>query len=131
MSLQETIKADLKDSMKARTEAKTSAIRVVMGEFGRQSKKELSDQEVIAIIKKLVKSEKETLEKSGQSTSDFLEIMESYLPRQASEAQIREWVENNIDFSRYNSKMQAMKPIMTHFGSSVDGKTVKRILEKM
>ena len=48
MSLQEKIKSDLKDSMKAKDEARTSAIRVVLGEFSRQPKKELDDQEVIA-----------------------------------------------------------------------------------
>jgi uncharacterized protein YqeY len=55
--------------------------------------------------------------------------MEEYLPRQASEEEIRNWINENIDFSSFGNKMQAMKPIMTHFGSAVDGNIVKKILQ--
>ena len=131
MSLQEKIKSDLKDSMKAKDEARTSAIRVVLGEFSRQPKKELDDQEVIAIIKKLVKSENETLAAGNTESSEYLEVLESYLPKQASEDEIRAWIRANIDFSQFKSKMQAMKPIMTHFAGTADGNTVKSILESL
>ncbi len=131
MSLQEKIRADLKDSMKARDAARTSALRVLIGEFGRQSKKELADAEVVAIVRKMIKNERETLEKSGEESSEFLSIIESYQPRQASEADIRVWVEGNIDFAGFRNKMQAMRPIMAHFGASVDGNMVKKVLESM
>lgn len=131
MSLQGKIKNDLKESMKAKTDEKTSAIRVLIGEFQRQIKKELTDAEVIAIIRKLIKSEAETLEKKGETTSVYIEILEEYLPKQASEEEIREWVTNNIDFTQFQSKIQAMKPIMAHFAGRVDGNTVKKILETL
>ncbi len=66
---------------------------------------------------------------SGQETSDFIEVMEGYLPKQASEDEIRKWIQENIDFSKFKNKMQAMKPIMAHFGSSADGNMVKNILQ--
>ena len=100
-----------------------------MGEFQRQPEKELSDEQVVGIIKKLVKSERELLAASGQDTSEFIDVMEGYLPQQASEDEIREWIQENIDFSIFNNKMQAMKPIMAHFGSSADGNVVKNILQ--
>ncbi len=131
MSLQERIKNDLKESMKAKTDEKTSAIRVLIGEFQRQIKKELTDTEVIAIIRKLIKSEAETLEKKGETTSVYIEILEGYLPKQASEKEIREWITNNIDFNQFQSRMQAMKPIMAYFAGRVDGNTVKKILETL
>jgi len=131
MTLQEKIKSDLKVSMKAKTEAKTSALRVLIGEFQRQVKKELTDAEVVAIIRKLIKSEAETLEKKGEGPSEYMHILESYLPKQATEAEIRAWVEKNIDFSKFPSKMQAMKPIMANFAGMVDGNTVKKILESL
>ena len=129
MNLQETIQAELKTAIKARDTARTGAVRILIGEFQRQAQKTLSDDQVIAIIKKLIKSEKELLASAGQESSDFLTIMEGYLPRQASREEIAAWISANIDFSTFANKMQAMKPIMAHFGSAVDGNTVKDILQ--
>jgi uncharacterized protein YqeY len=131
MRLQEKIQQDLRASMKEKTEAKTSALRVIVGEFQRQAKKELSDTEVLAIIKKLVKAETEMLAQSKQAGSEYLTILEGYLPRQPTSEEIREWIAVNIDFGRFANKMQAMRPIMAHFGGAVDGNIVKKILEEM
>lgn len=131
MTLQEQIKSDLKESIKARNEAKTSALRVIIGEFQRQAKKELSDAEVLAIIRKLMKSETEMLEKSHTASSQYMTVLESYVPRQASDEEIRTWIAAHIDFSQYKNKMQAMKPVMAHFAGTADGNTVKKILEGM
>ena len=130
MSMQESLKEDLKVAMKARDTERTGAIRILMGEFARQPEKVLNDEQVIAIVKKLIKSERELLAAQKQERSPFLTIMEEYLPKQASEEEIYEWVNKNIDFSSYGSKMQAMKPIMQHFGSAVDGNTVKKVLQR-
>lgn len=129
MGLQSSIHDDLKKAMKAKDEVRLSALRVMLGEFQRQGKKELDDTEVVAIIRKLIKAERETLDRTGQATSPYLEIIESYQPRQAAEDEIRAWITANIDFSQLKSKMQAMRPIMTHFGSTTEGDTVKKILE--
>ncbi len=128
MGLQQQLKVDLKEAMKARDSERTGAIRIVMGEFGRQRQKELDDEQVIAIIKKLIKSEKELLAAKGEQGSPFLAIMEGYLPRQASEAEILAWIGDNIDFTQFTNKMQAMRPVMAHFGAAADGNMVKNIL---
>ena len=129
MGLQQSITAELQASIKNRDTARTGAVRILIGEFQRQPEKELSDEQVVGIIKKLVKSERELLAASGQDTSDFIDVMQGYLPQQASEDEIREWIQENIDFSIFNNKMQAMKPIMAHFGRSADGNVVKNILQ--
>jgi uncharacterized protein len=132
MTLQERIKKDLAAAMKARDEEKKSILRVVMGEFARQAQKALPDAEVAKIIRKLVKSEKEVLAQSGGGETDrFIEVAESYLPRMAAEEEIAAWIEANIDFSRFKNKMQAMGPIMAHFGASADGNRVKKVLQNM
>ena len=100
-----------------------------MGEFGRQSQKEISDPDVVKIIKKLVKAEKEVLEKSGQDGDNrFIQVAQAYLPRAATEDEIKAWISANIDLAAYKSKMQAMGPIMKHFGDRADGNQVKKIL---
>lgn len=129
MSLQEKIKADLKKSMLARDEARTSALRVLIGEFQRQGLKTLSDAEVLAVIRKLIKSENETMARSGATQSAYLEVLEGYMPKAPGEAEIRAWIETNVNIADYPNKVQAMKPIMAHFGGLADGNLVRRILE--
>ena len=105
---------------------------MVLGEFGRLDKKELSDDEVVKILKKLIKSEREVLEQKGETAdSAFIEIIEAYLPKMASEVEILSWIRENVDFSQFKNKMQAMGVIMKHFGATADGSVVKEILQKM
>ncbi len=129
MSLQEQISAELRTAMKSRDRIKTDAVRVLIGEFQRQPEKELSDQQVAGIIRKLIKSEKELLAASGSEDSGFIEVLEGYLPQQAGEDEIRKWIAENIDLGEFNNTMQAMKPIMAHFAGNADGNTVKKILQ--
>ena len=132
MNLQKQIKGDLTAAIKAKDEEKKDTLRVILGEFGRLDKKELSDDEVVKILKKLMKSEKEVLEKKGdEADSRFIKIIENYLPKMATEADITQWIDQNIDFSEFKNKMQAMGLIMKHFGATADGNTVKKILQRM
>ena len=132
MSLQEQIKKDLVVAMKARDEEKKDALRVIMGEFGRQAEKEIKDAEVIKIVKKLVKSEKEVMERTGAAEpTPFMKVAESYLPQMATEEEIRTWISANVNFDEFKNKMMAMKPIMQHFGANADGNIVKKILSEL
>ena len=132
MSLQEQIKADLKVAMKAQDLAKKEALRVVIGELGRLPAKTLPDEDVLQVLKKLIKSEKEVLQQQGQTEpSSYLKILEAYLPAMVSEEEIRLWIKANIDLSAYKNKMQAMGDIMRHFGRNAEGNTVKKVLQAM
>jgi len=58
-------------------------------------------------------------------------LIEDYLPKSAAPAtedEIKEWIEQNIDFDSLKNKMQAMGLIMKHFGERADGSEVKNIL---
>jgi uncharacterized protein YqeY len=132
MTIQQQIKKDLMGAMKAKDKEKKSTLRVIMGEFARSDTKELADEAVIKILKKLIKSEKETLaQKGSDEETAFIQIIETYLPQMASEKEIVAWVHENIDFSQFKSKMQAMGAIMKHFGARADGNAVKDILQEL
>jgi uncharacterized protein len=131
MGLQQEIESQLIAAIKAKDKDRAGAIRILKGEFQRQPEKQLSDDQVVAIIKKLIKSEKELLEASKQEDSAYIGILQEYLPKQAGDDEVRTWIGENIDFSSFANKMQAMRPIMAHFGSSVDGAVVKKILQDM
>ena len=55
MTIQQRIKKDLMEAMKAKDEEKKSTLRVIMGEFARSDVKELSDEAVIKVLKKLLR----------------------------------------------------------------------------
>jgi len=142
--LLDKIKADLKTALlKKDTEVK-SAIRLIMGEFpgltvpitlesGKKTTRlkkpeEITDEDILGIIRRLVKSEKTVLEIKKEASSPYLEVLERYLPRMATAEEIRDWIDQNVDFSEYKSPMQAMGKIMKHYGKLADGKMVKDIL---
>ena len=79
-------------------------------------------------VKKLVST---TIQELGDAlTSDVIEIAKLYLPAQASEEDIINWVNENLDLSSFKNKMQAMNPIMKQF-KGADGNFVKNILLKL
>ena len=132
MNLQSQMKKDLSTAIKAKDEKKKDTLRVILGEFGRLDKKEVSDDEIIKILKKLGKSEREVLEQKGETTdSEFIKVIENYLPKMATEEEITAWIHQNIDFSQFKNKMQAMGLVMKHFGATADGNFVKEIIQNM
>jgi uncharacterized protein len=141
------LKADLKEAMKNRDDTKRSAIRQVMAEYpaltvpiqladGKKTTRpkkpeEITDEDIQGIIRKLVKSEKMVMAAKGETSSGYVAVLESYLPRLTSRAEIRAWIKANVDFSSFQSPMQAMGVIMNHFGKSADGGEVKSVLQEM
>jgi uncharacterized protein YqeY len=131
MTTRERIKRDLMGAIKARDTAKREALRVVLGELDRHGNKTLTDEEVSAVLRKLVKSERETLELKNEPESDFIGIIEAYLPKMATDEDITAFIRENIDFSEFKNPMQAMGPVMRHFGKTADGHAVRRILQSI
>lgn len=145
-SLLDKLKADLKHSMLNKDVAARGAIRQVMAEFpkltvpitlesGKKSTRlktneEITDDDIVGIIQGLAKSERIVLEAKNEESSDYLNILQLYLPQMVSREEIIAWMRDNIDFSEYKNKMQAMGSIMKHFGKQADGKMVNEILQK-
>jgi uncharacterized protein YqeY len=92
---------------------------------------EIIDDEVVGIIRKLIKAEKTLLEAKQESSSGYLQTLEAYLPQMATREEIESWIRENIDFAEFKSPMQAMGPIMKHFGKQADGNLVKQVLQEM
>ena len=146
LSLLDKLKADLKHSMLNKDVEARSAIRQIMAEFpkltvpitlesGKKSTRlktneEITNDDIVGIIQGLAKSERMVLEAKNEESSDYLNILQLYLPKMASRAEIMAWIGDNIDFSEYKNKMQAMGPIMKHFGKQADGKMVSEILQQ-
>ena len=147
ISLHDKIKLDLKNAMLLKRNDVRDAIRVIMGEYPKltvpitleSGKKtfrvkkpvEITDDDLLGIIRSLVKSEKTVLELQNKETSPYLLVLESYLPRMASRDEVLAWITENIDFTEYMSPMQAMGTVMKHFGKLADGNMVKGLLQEL
>ena len=147
MPLLAKLKEDMKTAMRNKDNTVRDAVRQVMSEFpkltmpltlesGKKSTRlktaeEITDDDIIGIIQGLVKSEKTVLEIKKEEGSDYLTAIEAYLPQMASRDEILAWVNTEIDLSQFKSPMQAMGPIMKHFGKQADGNLVKEILQSL
>ena len=146
VSLLDKLKADLKHSMLNKDVDARSAIRQIMAEFpkltvpitlksGKKSTRlktneEITNDDIVGIIQGLTKSERMVLEAKNEESSAYLDILKLYLPKMASREEIIAWIRENIDFSDFKNKMQAMGSIMKHFGKQADGKMVNQILQE-
>jgi uncharacterized protein YqeY len=146
ISLHDKLRTDLKSAMLNKDQEVRNTLRMIISEFpkltvpltlesGKKSTRlkkpeEITDDDVIGIIKGLTKSEQTVLEITGQTSSDYLEILQSYLPQMIDREAITIWISENIDFSQYKNRMQAMGSVMKHFGKLADGKIVNQILKE-
>jgi len=147
ISLHDKIKLDLKSSMLQKHNDVRDALRVIMGEYPKltvpmtlesgkktfrvKKPEEITDDDLLGIIRGLAKSEKSVLELQKKEESPYLKVLESYLPKMADSDEILAWINENIDFSDYKSPMQAMGTIMKHFGKLADGNMVKGLLQEL
>ncbi len=141
------LKDDLKKAMLGKDNQARDTIRIIMGEYpsltvpitlesGKKTTrvkkpKEITNDDLLGIMRKLVKSEKTVLEIKKKDSSDYLIILESYLPKMATKEELTAWINENIDLSEFKNSMQAMGTIMKHFGKLADGNLVKQILQEL
>jgi len=139
------LKDDMKTAMRGKDTVVRDAVRQIMSEYPKltmpltlesgkkstrlKSAEEITDDDIIGIIQGLVKSEKTVLELKKEASSPYLEAIMAYLPQMASREEILAWVEKEIDLTQFKSPVQAMGPIMKHFGKQADGNLVKEILQ--
>ena len=147
IKLHDKIRQDMKTAMVSKDTIVRDTMRLIMGAFpgltvsitldsGKKTTRvktpeEITDDDLLNIIRKFVKSEKTVLELKKETTSDYLELLNLYLPNQATSEEIEQWIQDNVDFSKFNSPMQAMGKVMKHYGKLADGNQVKEILKNM
>ena len=111
MSLRERFTQDLKDAMKAGDKGKLGTIRLMQAalkdkdiEARGAGKEPLSDEEILALLQKMVKQRQESIsmyEQGGrtelaQQEKDEVAVITSYLPQQMDEAETKAAIEAAI-----------------------------------
>lgn len=132
MSLFNQINEDIKTSMKNKDAFKLSVIRMVKGAMQLEvinKKRDLNDDEVIAIVAKQIKMRKDSIEEFKKASRDDLvektqkevDILVTYMPKQLSEEEINKVIDEVFEIVKPSS-MKDLGMIMKEISPKVKGK---------
>ncbi len=108
--MREKITQDLKDAMKAGARAKVDALRLINAALkdkdieARGAGKTLSEEDILALLQKMIKSRQESLEiyekaaraDLAEKERGEIEVISAYLPQQLTEGEVAEAVKAAI-----------------------------------
>ena len=145
MTLKEKLMADFKDAMRAKDEVAKNTIsfaRAAVKQYEVDTREELDDAGIVAILAKQVKMRRDALadfEKAGrtdlvESYNAEIEILSRYLPEQLSEDKLREIVAETaaalgIEGGKQNMG-KLMGPVMAKVKGLADGNAVKKVVQE-
>jgi uncharacterized protein len=147
--MHEKIQNEIPEAMRAKDQVRLLTLRGVLAAFTNESvvlkrtpKDKLKDEEAIAVIRRLVKQRKDSIEQfengGRQDLADNekaeLKILEEFLPAQMSEEKIREIIlKKKIEIGEVDKTKigQFMGAVMKEIGGNADGALVKKIIEEV
>ena len=139
--MKEKIMIDLKNAMKNQNKDLLNVVRMVKGAIQLEEinkKRDLTDDEVVAVIAKQIKTRKETisdLEKSGRTdlikqTEKEINILEKYMPAMMNEEEINKVIDEV--FNEVNPTSQAdTGKIMGKISPLLKGKADMSLVNKL
>lgn len=149
MALHEDIKASLKEAMKAKDAIKLRVVRGLLTAFmnemvanGKTPQDTLSDEEILAVIKRSAKQRKESItqfEAAGRDElatpeKEELEVLETYLPTLMTQDEILPIAETKKAELGVEDKSKIgilIGAVMKELGGNADGGDVKTVVESL
>jgi uncharacterized protein len=148
MSLHQTIKSHIKESMLAKDEVRTMVLRGVQAEIQKEliAKKsaatEATDEETLAIIKRLVKQRKDSIDqftKGGRpelaaSEAKELKILETYLPASMPKEEIRKVVlakKAELGITDKSGAGKLIGAVSKELKGKADGSDIKAVVDEV
>lgn len=144
--LKQQIQEEVKDAMRAHDSTKVSTLRMLNSairyfEIDKGKDYQASDEELFSIIAKEAKKRKDSIEmyQKGnrddlvQKEQEELKILESYLPEQMGEDEIRSTVQEVIKQTGASSPAdmgKVMGPVMGKLKGKADGGMVNKIVRE-
>ena len=139
--LKNQIIADMKSAMKAKDSATLKAVRMIVEAIKQKevdTREELDDQGILAVIQKMVKQRKDSIDQFTQAGRDDLVAVEEaelkvinlYMPKQLSESEIESVVDQVISQTGA-SGMQDMGKLMGVLKGELSGKADMGIVSKI
>ncbi len=147
MSMIEQIQKDMTQAMRAREERRLSTLRLIKTALKNKEVEKmgaLADPEALQVLATMIKQRKDSIEqftKAGRTElaekeAAEITIIETYLPKAASEDEIRSVVRATIaemGSPTMKDMGSVMKNVMAKFqaqGTRVDGKTVSELVKQ-
>lgn len=149
MTLHEQIKENIKEAMKSGDKVRLEVMRGILSAFTnelvaskRTPQEILTDEQSMAVITKLAKQRKDSIEQftNGgrmdlvEEESKQLEILSSFLPEMMSEEEVFDFVKNKISEMEgidISKKGMFMATLMKDLKGKADGSVVKQAVDKL
>ncbi len=149
MTLHETIKGQLKESMKAKDAVRLRTVRALLTAFmnelvatSRTPQDTLTDDEVLAVIKRAAKQRKESITQFEANDrpelavpeKEELVILEEYLPQMMSQEEIKPIAEDKKAELGIDDKAKMgmlVGAVMKELAGKADGGDVKNVVESL
>ena len=139
--LKNQIIADMKSAMKAKDSATLKAVRMIVEAIKQKevdTREDLDDQGILAVIQKMVKQRKDSIDQFTQAGRDDLvsveeaelKVINLYMPKQLSESEIESIVDQVISQTGA-SGMQDMGKLMGVLKGELSGKADMGIVSKI
>ena len=144
MALNDKVISDMTTAMKEQDKFKLSVLRMLKSSLQLESislKKELSDNEVMSVIKRNVKQRKDSIveyqkynkEEEITNLEHEVEILKSYLPEELSEEEIIKRIDAKIEEIKPESMKdmgRIMKELTAEIGTVADMSNVSKIVKE-
>ncbi|MEO2069035.1 MAG: GatB/YqeY domain-containing protein [Desulfurobacteriaceae bacterium] len=145
MGLKERLLADMKEALKSKDKVKLSTIRMINSLIKNaeiEKRGELTDEEIVKLLQKYAKQRREAIEmyeKGGrqdlvEKEKAELAVVESYLPKQMSEEEVKKLVEEAIKEVGATSPKdlgKVMQFVMPKVKGRADGSVVNKIAREL
>jgi uncharacterized protein YqeY len=143
--LTEQVRADLTESMKARTAERTSTLRMLQAAIKNEqinAGHELSDEEAMTVIRKSVKQRQDSIEQFTKGNRPELAakekaeivILQAYMPPELSDSELESGLREIIASTGAQSKKdmgKVMKEATARFKGRADGRKIQEIVGRL
>jgi uncharacterized protein YqeY len=143
--LTEQIRADLTESMKARTAERTSTLRMLQAAIKNEqinAGHELSDEEAMTVIRKGVKQRQDSIEQFTKGNRPELAakekaeivILQAYMPPEVSDSDLESGLREIIASTGAQSKKdmgKVMKEATARYKGRADGRKIQEIVGRL
>ncbi len=145
MTLREQIKNDIKEAMKAKEVAKRDALRLLdsaLKQIEVDERKELSDEDVMAIIAKQLKQRQDSMHQYKEAGREDLydkeaaevAIFETYMPKQLSDDELAEALKSiiaEVGATSVKDMGKVMGAAKSRIGQQADGKRINECVKSL
>ena len=145
MGLEDQIRNDMKEALKSGQKERLSTIRTALSQIKDErikKREDLTEEDVITVLMRAVKSRKDSIDmfsKAGRQDlvdkeTAEMEIIQSYLPEQMSEDEVKKIIAEIIESSGATDMKdigKIMGPAMAKLKGKADGKIVQQIARSL